>query len=155
MVETYNYYLLLGGNLQNTLAAFKQSIDELSEVGTVKLISEVIKSEPWGYESVNEYKNQALLFVTGLPPVKLLEKTQLIEKIIGRIKQQQTTYEDRVIDIDILFCDEIILESENLTIPHPMLHLREFALQPLCEIASSYIHPKLNKTIAQILKDLG
>ena len=154
MVEKHKYYLLLGGNLENTLEYFEQSLHLLNKIGEVSNGSSIYKSEPWGYESTNEYKNQAIEFFSNLPPLELILQTQAIEKKLGRKKTQDNGYEDRVIDIDILFCDSLVLESDTLVIPHERLHLRLFTLEPLNEIASSFIHPKLNKTIHKLLKDL-
>ena len=155
MVERNTYHLLLGGNLAETVKKFKATLSELSAFGVVKAQSKIYTSEPWGYESKNEFKNQALSFESELPPFELLKRTQTIEKNLGRSKTQSKDYSDRVIDIDILFCNSLILDSETLTIPHPMLHLRVFTLEPLNEISPELIHPKLQKSIEQLLKDLG
>ena len=155
MVETYTYYLLLGGNLSDTIRCFEDAIIELNQSGEVNLKSSVSKSKAWGFESDNEFKNQAISYKTELSPINLLEKTQLIENKLGRKKLNKKGYEDRVIDIDILFCGSLILESKKLTIPHPKLHLRSFTLDPLLEIAPNFTHPKLMKTIIQLSEDLG
>ena len=154
MVESYTYHLLLGGNLEETLKCFEQALVRLDEIGETINSSSVFKSKAWGYESENEYKNQAILYTCALAPFELLEKTQAIEKELGRSKKQLMNYEDRNIDIDILFCDNLIVDTESLTIPHKMLHLRAFTLEPLCEISPEIIHPIFNKTISQLLKDL-
>lgn len=155
MAEKHIYYLLLGGNLPNTLNCFDLSIDLLSEVGDLVNKSKIYKSKAWGYESKNEFKNQALEFTSILNPSELLLETQKIEKKLGRKLRYAENYEDRVIDIDILFCGDTIIESENLVIPHPLLHKRMFALEPLSEIAPNFIHTILLKTIKELLKDLG
>ena len=155
MVERNTSHLLLGGNLPETLEKFKATLLGLGAFGVVKTQSKIYTSEPWGYESENEFKNQALTFESELTPFELLTKTQAIEKDLGRDKKQSKGYSDRVIDIDILFCANLILDSEKLTIPHPMLHLRVFTLEPLNEISPELIHPKLQKSIKQLLKDLG
>lgn len=154
MVETHTYYLLLGGNLLNTLTCFKQSLKELNQLGKVSKTSAIYKSQAWGYESNNEYKNQAVEFKSQLSPFQLLEETQAIEKKLGRNKSQSEHYEDREIDIDILFCDDKIIETKQLVIPHERLHLRLFTLEPLSEIVPRFTHPKLNKTIHQLLEDV-
>ncbi len=89
---------------------------------------------------------------TELSPQELLSATQTIEKQLGRVSKTTTHYEARPIDIDILFFDDLIIETENLTIPHPRMHLRNFALQPLLEIAPNFMHPILQKEIKELAK---
>jgi 2-amino-4-hydroxy-6-hydroxymethyldihydropteridine diphosphokinase len=98
-----------------------------------------------------DYLNQAIALQTHLTAQDLLHQTQAIEKQLGRTRKQK--WEARLIDIDILFYNEVILESKSLTLPHPRLHTRKFALTPLCEIARNYIHPILKKSIAELLKE--
>lgn len=147
--------MLLGGNLPNTLNCFEQTVRALSALGSIPKKSTVYISESWGYESDNMFKNQALEFTSGLTPDQLLIETQKIEKKLGRKKRVSDNYEDREIDIDILFCDTLVIEQKNLSIPHPLLHKRVFTLEPLAEIAPKFRHPIFMKSIKELLKDLG
>jgi 2-amino-4-hydroxy-6-hydroxymethyldihydropteridine diphosphokinase len=133
--------LLMGSNIGERLSLLMQAIDLIKEeIGTVILASSIYESEPWGYSSKNKYLNQALIVKTNLLPDRLLEKLQGIERQLGR-KSRSKHYQDRTIDIDILFYDDIEYQSQKLTIPHPHLHERRFTLEPLAEIAGEYLHP--------------
>jgi 2-amino-4-hydroxy-6-hydroxymethyldihydropteridine diphosphokinase len=88
-----------------------------------------------------------------LEPIELLQKCNFIESQLGRIRKLNQGYQARIIDIDILFFNDLVLESKELEIPHPRLHLRKFTLLPFSEISTAYIHPKLNKTIDNLMSD--
>jgi 2-amino-4-hydroxy-6-hydroxymethyldihydropteridine diphosphokinase len=144
-------YLLVGGNLDNTVGKFDQLKDMLqNQIGEVLRSSKLYQSAPWGFESSHSFINQAIAVQTVLTPEELLGKTQDIEKSFGRKKNNSGNYEDRSMDIDIIFYDNDIINKENLHIPHPKMHLRNFVLVPLQEIASTYIHPILKKTVTEL-----
>lgn len=139
--------LLLGSNLGNRKQFLDKSMELIkSEVGSVLKVSSVYESEPWGFNSNNLFLNQAIIVETTYQPQTILKKLQKIEKELGR-KIKSQTYQNRTIDIDILFYDKMQLESKNLIIPHPELHLRKFTLIPLIEIAGDYIHPVLGQRL--------
>jgi 2-amino-4-hydroxy-6-hydroxymethyldihydropteridine diphosphokinase len=148
-------HLLLGGNLGNVLDYFLKSIDALNSQGiSVIRQSSVYQSEPWGFESNDLFLNQVLIAKTTHTAKQVLEMTQNIEKQIGRkTKSQNQVYESRLIDIDILLYDDLVLCSPNLTIPHPRLHERRFTLLPLQEIDADFIHPSFNKSIQALLNE--
>jgi 2-amino-4-hydroxy-6-hydroxymethyldihydropteridine diphosphokinase len=108
---------------------------------------------PWGYDSENHFLNAALLLETPLAPEELLSSIHRIENELGR-QRTHTSYTDRTIDIDILLYDNIILHTPTLTIPHPLMHLRQFTLKPLVEIAPDYVHPVLQQTLLQLYETL-
>ncbi len=141
--------LLLGGNLGNVAVHFKTSQQLLSEQGfDIVGQSSLYQSEPWGFEAKDLFLNQVLICQTRLSPHMCLEVTQGIEQSIGRkTKSRNLNYSSRLIDIDILFYNNDIVETNDLTIPHPRLHLRNFTLLPLLELMPDYIHPKLKKSI--------
>ncbi len=144
-----NVLLLLGGNLacpkQNFIIA-EQLIS--NQIGMIKEKSSLFKSKSWGFDATDDFLNQVLQIDTQQNPVELLKCTQAIELKIGReTKTQDQQYQSRLIDIDILFFNNEIIEELNLIIPHPKLHLRNFALAPLQEISPELIHPKLNKSV--------
>ncbi|MGQ1889301.1 2-amino-4-hydroxy-6-hydroxymethyldihydropteridine diphosphokinase [Thermophagus sp. OGC60D27] len=144
--------LLVGGNQSGTREALQkalQAIDE--EIGKVVYLSGLYTSPPWGFQHPNWFLNQALEIESTLRPQEILKKTQNIEKQLGRKKKTTTHYEGRLIDIDILFVENEIINCPELQIPHPRLHLRRFALLPLCEWMSEFIHPLLKKSILTLL----
>lgn len=146
--------LLLGGNLGDIKATLKLSLDLLqNEVGAVQKQSKLFESEPWGFEHAQNFLNQVIEIETNYSARELLGLTQKIEKELGRKQKTSTHYEGRLIDIDILFFDDEIVDDDDLKIPHPRLHERLFTLLPLNEVWSSYTHPILNKSIAELLNE--
>lgn len=146
--------LLLGGNQGNVKKNLNLAIQLLSQsLGNIINSSGLYQSEPWGFESQQLFINQVLEFQTPITPFELLSMTQSIEKLLGREKKAGTHYEDRPIDIDILFCDDLIIHSTHLTLPHPLLHERRFTLEPLSECWAEFIHPVFKKSIRQLLNE--
>ena len=146
--------LLLGTNLGDTFQNLKQAILLLEEYHIKPIeISSVFKTEPWGFETEHWFFNLALKMETDLPPQHLLYKILEIERVMGRVRNPNTGYEDRLIDIDILFYDSEIIHFPDLIIPHPKLHERRFVLEPLLELNQDFIHPIFNKSIGQLYKE--
>ena len=144
-------YLLLGGNLGDKETIFSEVKRLLKEkVGEITARSNIYETEPWGFESEDMFWNQAIEISTSLSPVEVLHETQQIEAELGRIRISNH-YDSRMIDIDILFYDNQIIELENLTVPHPRILERKFVLMPLAEIAQTFIHPIFLKTIGQLM----
>jgi len=153
-MENYNkVYLLAGGNLQNTVEKYQRLFALLeNHIGEIILSSGFYLSEAWGYKSEYPFINLAICLHTKLSPEEVLQKTQHIERLMGRDMKSQKTYADRSMDIDIIFYNDLIWQTDSLQIPHPRMQERLFVLYPLCEIASEIIHPVLGKSIQQ-LKD--
>lgn len=148
----FKVYLLLGGNLGDKPAIFAAAQEKLRrQLGNITSKSAIYETEPWGFESDDLFWNQVLEVDTRLSPREVLEQTQLIEKELGRIRHKNR-YESRLIDIDILFYDERVIQQKDLIIPHPRIQERKFTLAPLCEIAPNLVHPVLKKTIKQLLE---
>jgi 2-amino-4-hydroxy-6-hydroxymethyldihydropteridine diphosphokinase len=119
-------------------------------VGVVLSLSGFYETPPWGYESAETYLNAVVLVDTGLSPSGVLSAIQTIEKDVGRTeKTVNGEYHDRIIDIDILLYDRLILQTPELTVPHPLMLRRQFVMQPLSEIAPDMIHPVSGKTMAE------
>ncbi|PRZ01661.1 2-amino-4-hydroxy-6-hydroxymethyldihydropteridine diphosphokinase [Marinilabilia salmonicolor] len=149
-----NVILLLGGNRGNTENVFKQALALLEQrIGLVQRCSSLYKSPPWGFEDDQWFLNQVVFVETRLEPQAVLVETQQIERDMGRKKKTTTHYEGRLLDIDILFYDHIVISSPLLTVPHERLHLRRFTLLPLQELAPDFIHPGMNKSIATLLNE--
>jgi 2-amino-4-hydroxy-6-hydroxymethyldihydropteridine diphosphokinase len=119
--------------------------------GRVVQASKIHETKPWGFEAERDFLNQALLVETTLLPLELLRQCQEIERALGRIRNSNgERYSSRPIDIDILFYEDVVCETPELTLPHPRLHLRKFALEPLIEVASEWVHPHLNATASDL-----
>ena len=116
----------------------------------MKQKSSIYSTEPWGYESFNNYLNQVVEIESEQTPEQIMLNLLMIESEMGRIRHSGS-YADRQIDLDILFYDHEILNLTKLTIPHPLLHKRLFILEPLAELAGELTHPILNKSIKQLL----
>ncbi len=149
-----HYLLLLGGNIGDVRNTFEQAAGELEKIGTIIAQSGFYCSKSWGFESADLFLNQVIEITTNKEPQAMLVATQSIEKRLGRTtKSVGGQYQSRIIDIDILFCDNLILNTQELTIPHPLLHKRRFTLQPLTEKWSNLVHPVLHKTIDELLAE--
>ncbi len=148
-------FLGLGTNLGNKKENIEIALEKIEmQIGTIVSLSAFFVSEPLGFKSDNLFLNCAVEVETTFSPLEVLNKTQLIEKEMGRLqKSMSNNYSDRIIDIDILFYNNIIYnDSPTLIIPHPHIQKRLFVLKPLSEIAPNYVHPVLNKTVLQLLK---
>jgi 2-amino-4-hydroxy-6-hydroxymethyldihydropteridine diphosphokinase len=155
MDMNHTVYLSLGSNLDNRLANLKQAIFSLSPQMNVKAKSEVYETPPWGYEDQPMFLNQAVQAETYLEPEPLLRHLKRLEIALGR----KTTFRfgPRSIDIDILFFDDLIMETPSLIIPHPHVHERGFVLLPMMDIAPDLVHPVKKKSIREMIAlcDLG
>lgn len=145
-------YLGLGTNLGNKQQNLTEAITALSvEVGGVLAVSSFLASEPWGFDSENTFLNAVVLVETDLTPLRLLQKTQEIERLLGRTAKSVHGYADRLIDIDILLYDNLIMDQPALKIPHPLIMERDFVLIPLTEIAPDLIHPVTGQRFISLL----
>ena len=155
-------YLSLGSNLGDRHALLTEAVRLLGErTGRVVRLSSFVETEPWGFQSDNPFLNAALCLETPLDPTALLDATQQMERELGRTaKSAGGVYEDRPIDIDLLLCGDsplrcnLLLDTPRLTLPHPLMHRRDFVLRPLAEIAPTLVHPTLHHTVAQLLAGL-
>lgn len=146
-------YLLIGGNQGNREDLLEKAISGLnSKAGKVVALSSIYETEAWGFESEQDFLNQVVKIETKFEPYNLLDACFEIESELGRIRNYRG-YESRLMDIDILFYDDIILETEKLHLPHPRLQDRNFALIPMNEVAPTLKHPLFKKTINEMLSE--
>ncbi|MBO0933358.1 2-amino-4-hydroxy-6-hydroxymethyldihydropteridine diphosphokinase [Fibrella aquatilis] len=144
-------YLLLGANLGDRAQTLAQARTQLAQqVGTLTQASPLYETAAWGLTDQPAYLNQVLLLETVLSPEAVLTQTQAIEQALGRVRAER--WGARVIDIDLLFYNDLILNTPALTLPHPYLHLRRFTLQPLADVAPNLTHPVLKMPVWQLLE---
>lgn len=155
--------LITGGNIGDMKPRLRQAQQLINnEIGIVLRCSHVYGSKAWGFSAPEEFSNQALIVDTDLTPEELLAAVQKIELALGRDRDAEAAekkrtgepYSSRIIDIDILFYNNMEVYTPELTIPHPLVHEREFMLTPLCEIAPNMVHPVLNKTVLELREEL-
>lgn len=149
-------YLALGsnqGDRKALLDAARAACD--ASLGRVTGCSDYIETAPWGFSSPHPFLNAVLELETELSPIAVLELTQEIERQLGRLtKSSAAGYQDRPIDLDLLLYDDLVLETPRLTLPHPLMHLRNFVLEPLQQLAPTLRHPVLGLSIAELYSRL-
>jgi 2-amino-4-hydroxy-6-hydroxymethyldihydropteridine diphosphokinase len=146
-------YLLLGTNLgdrKKNLSSACASIEKY--LGKIIRKSSIYESDAWGFHDQPYFYNQVVKIKTILSPEELLKRISHIEKNMGRIRQEK--WKERLIDIDILYYDNKIINDVQLVIPHPEIQNRKFTLVPLCEISPHELHPVFKKTNLQLLEGL-
>ena len=145
-------YLALGSNMGNRLSNLKAAVLNLTPQMTVKQKSAIYETPPWGFIEQDAFLNQVVKVTTYLEPEPLLRHLKRMETALGRVPNFQNG--PRVIDIDILFFDKMIINTPPLVVPHPRLHERAFVLVPLAEIEPDFVHPILQRPINKILEDV-
>jgi 2-amino-4-hydroxy-6-hydroxymethyldihydropteridine diphosphokinase len=148
----HTVYIALGTNLGDRLANLHAALRSLPTAVTVTDKSPVYETPPWGYEAQPAFLNMVVKAETSLEPELLLKYLKQIEAELGR--EQNFRWGPRLIDLDILFYDDLVIDTPPLVIPHPRLHERAFVLVPLSDIAPDLNHPVLNKNISSLLTEI-
>lgn len=146
-------YLILGGNKGDKLKNLQFAIEQLEKkAGRILKKSDIYVTAAWGNPDQPDFFNQVVCLQTELSAQELLSQLLKIEEELGRIRGHQKWVE-RTMDIDILFFNDSIIKTDNLTIPHPYIQDRKFVLIPMAELAPEFIHPELNKNIETLLDE--
>ena len=151
MQEIKIVYIALGSNKGDKFKNLQNAVDAVfAEVGPIVSIAKVYQSKAFGFEG-DDFLNTCIAVKTTLKPKKVLSVLMQIEKKLGRTPKQTEGYESRILDLDIIFFEDEIIEDKNLIIPHPEAHKRRFVLEPLQLIAGSFIHPELKQSVDDLL----
>lgn len=143
-------WIIQGSNIGDRLRNLDEAARSIEQhIGVVERTGSVYETAPWGNTDQRSFYNRVLMVKTILTPEKLLESLLAIESTMGRSRSEK--WEPRIIDLDILFYDELIFSSAELTIPHPHLHERRFTLLPLDELVPELIHPVLKLSVRELL----
>lgn len=146
--------LSMGSNIGNREMLIAGAVKLISErCGVVAMKSSLYETEPWGFDSNGMFLNQIIKINTELDPTSLLENILQIEIELGRNRTKpRTGYESRPIDIDIIYFSDLIINTPDLTVPHPRMQMRRFVLVPLTEILPDFVHPLFKKNSSELLK---
>lgn len=146
----------LGSNIGDRLTNLREAVRFIDQtVGKIARCSKVWETEPWGYNSPNSFYNAVCVCHNHdrRDIFSVMDQLLQIEQIMGRMRNKTNTYEDRIIDLDLIAFDDLVLKLDNITIPHPKMHLRKFVLLPLEQIYPSWYHPVLKKTVRELISE--
>ena len=155
--------ILTGSNAPDRDEVLRRTAEIISRrVGEVERASQIYGSEPWGFHAEEMFSNQALILQTALTPIEVLDEALATEQEVGRDRAREQEekeitgerYASRVVDVDVMFYDDEIIDIPRLKLPHPLLHVREFAMEPLCEIMGDYRHPVLGRSLSELWAEL-
>lgn len=144
-------FLSLGTNMGNRALNLALAAQALATLGEIRQKSSVYRTAAWGKTDQASFYNQVLEMRTSLNPEDLLDKILSIEQQLGRVRDER--WGPRIIDIDLLFYNDKILQQHNLNIPHPGIASRRFVLEPFAEINTAFIHPVLHKSVGDLLAE--
>ncbi len=151
-MNIHTAYISIGSNLGNRKNNIRLAIKKLMGFCNIEAYSRVYRTKPYGVTDQPDFINLAVRVSTILEPAELLEELKAVEDSLGRVRIIR--WGPRTIDLDILFFDDLIIKTENLTIPHPDLQNRYFVLKPLNDISPDYIHPVIKLTVAEMFRQI-
>ena len=154
-MEEHSVVISLGTNLGDKLKNLKNAISNIAGFGSILNKSRIFCSDPWGYDSENEFLNMGLVIKTSMEPMQLLKKLKTIEKQMGRGPKVVQSYQDRIIDLDILIYSGFTIDDEELSIPHPKIKERKFSLLILKDLFENEFIPDLNDSAYEMLLKCG
>ncbi len=141
--------LSLGGNIGNVKQVFKDAVVCIEkDVGFIIQCSSLYKTKAWGVENQPDFFNQVIVLESSKIALEILKKCLKIESQLGRVRKEK--WHERIIDIDVLFYNDELINSKELIVPHPFLHERNFILYPLAELMPNFIHPSIKKSIKEL-----
>ena len=147
-------YILFGSNMGDKEALFAQACLLINNrCGHVVRVSAAYESEPWGFEAEEWFLNRVIVVETDKGPEEVLQQLLDIERELGRVRHPEIQgYTSRTVDLDLLYFGQRVINTDSLTVPHPRLHLRRFALVPMCEVAPEWVHPVFGMTQQELLQ---
>ena len=151
-----NVFLNIGSNLGDRRKNLSRAVAAIEKEFGYFELSHAVESKPWGFYSDNDFLNIGMMIISDLQPLEILRKLQEIEREMGSESHRNPdgTYTDRLIDIDIIAIDDIVIDTPELQIPHPRMAERRFVLEPMAELARFWTHPVLKKTPGEMLHEL-
>jgi 2-amino-4-hydroxy-6-hydroxymethyldihydropteridine diphosphokinase len=156
MSDSHIVYISAGSNMGNRLQNCRQGITALTRSGDLRIVaqSRVYMTEPVDYEDQDWFINLVVKLETTNTPFELLDTIKSVQRAAGR-KRDVIRFGPRVLDLDIIFFDDLVLDSDRLVVPHPRMHQRRFVLKPICDIDPTIVHPVLEKDMQSLLDALG
>lgn len=149
-----NYVLSIGSNLGDKKSNIELAIQLLEEqIGSIHQVSSVYYTKAWGDTSLNDFYNLVLIIKSTNEPMDVMNNLLQIERQLGR-KRKTENYENRIIDLDVIYIEDIILNGESLQVPHPRMHERAFVLVPLMEILPHFKHPIFKQSTIELVENL-